>query len=156
MTDGSIVHRPPFPEWALGLARAASVRSEDPYVQVGSVVVSYDWTVLGIGYNGLPPKVDMPESWWDDRDGRRPFMIHAEVNALRTVTTTHADGLQIVSTHIPCVTCMSVLASYRVGVVYYSEQLGEAHDQTLIARVAELHGIGLRRIGDRHGEAATG
>lgn len=132
----------------MGLAQAASLRSEDPYVQVGSVVVNYDWTVLGIGYNGLPPKVDMPESWWDDRDGRRPFMIHAEQNALRTVSTTHATGLQVVSTHIPCATCMSLLGSYRVGVVFYQEQLGGAHDHSLILQVAELHGIGLRRIGD--------
>jgi len=146
--DGSTVPRPTFPEWALGLAKAASVRSEDPYVQVGSVVVGYDWTVLGIGYNGLPPKIDMPESWWDDRDGRRPFMIHAEVNALRTVSTTHAAGIQVVSTHIPCATCMSVLASYRTSVVFYERHLGEAHDQNLILQVAELHGIQLRQIGD--------
>ena len=146
--------RPSFPEWALGLAEAASVRSEDPYVQVGSVVVGYDWTVLGIGYNGLPPKVDMPESWWDDRDGRRPFMIHAEQNALRTVTTTHADGLQVVSTHIPCATCMSLLGSYRVSRVYWSKQLGSAHDHDLIMKVAELHGIQLRQIGDSNGRGA--
>jgi dCMP deaminase len=143
--------RPAFPEWALGLAEAASKRSEDPYVQVGSVVAGYDWTILGVGYNGLPPKVDMPESWWDDRDGRRPFMIHAEVNALRTVSTTHAAGLQVVSTHIPCATCMSVLGSYRVGVVYWSLTLGKAHDRDLILQVAEMHGIQLRRIGDVHG-----
>jgi dCMP deaminase len=146
--DGNIVSRPTFPEWALGLAKAASVRSEDPYVQVGSVVAAYDWTILGIGYNGLPPKVDMPESWWDDRDGRRPFMIHAEINALRTVAYSSDHGLQIVSTHIPCSTCMSVLGSYRVGVVYYQCTLGEAHDHNLILRVAELHGIQLRQIGD--------
>jgi dCMP deaminase len=146
--DGSTVPRPTFPEWALGLAKAASIRSEDPYVQVGSVVVGFDWTVLGIGYNGLPPKVDMPESWWDDRDGRRPFMIHAEVNALRTVSTSRADGLMVVSTHIPCSTCMSVLGSYRVGVVYWSCTLGGAHDHNLILQVAEMHGIQLRQIGD--------
>ena len=141
--------RPDFPTWALGLAKAASVRSEDPYVQVGAVALQFDWTVLGIGYNGLPPKVDMPDTWWADRNGRRPFMIHAEVNALRTVnTTTNNGGLRIVTTHIPCATCMSMIGSYGVNLVLYEQQLGEAHDQNLITQVAELHGIELRQIGD--------
>lgn len=143
--------RPSFPEWALGIAKAASVRSEDPYVQVGSVVVAFDWIVVGVGYNGLPPGVNMNDAFWADRDGRRPFMIHAEVNALRTVSTLGAHGLQVVSTHIPCAACMSVLGSYRVGRVYWQESLGEAHDLDLINQIAELNGIQLRQIGDSNG-----
>jgi dCMP deaminase len=144
--------RPTFPEWALGIALAASKRSEDPYLQVGSVVVQYDWMVVGVGYNGLPAGVDMPSEWWADRDGRRPFMIHAEVNALRSVVPTH-DALMVVSTHIPCAACMSVIGSFRISVVYYAHLLGAAHDLDAIHEIAELMGIGLKQvvpaIGDR-------
>lgn len=143
--------RPSFPEWALGIAKAASVRSEDPYVKVGAVVVAFDWTVLGIGYNGLPPGTDMPTAWWADRDGRRPFMIHAETNAFRTVSSSHAGAIYVVSTHIPCATCMSLLGSFRVSGVYYQETLGEAHDLDLINQIAELNGIIIKRIGDNNG-----
>ena len=140
--------RPDWPTWALGLAETAALRSEDPYVQVGAVALRYDWSVVGVGYNGLPAGVDVPADFWDDRDGRRPFMIHAEVNALRYATAT--DVARVVTTHIPCAACVSVLGSYHIGIVYWSHTLGDAHDMSLIERVAEMNGIRLIRIGVRN------
>jgi dCMP deaminase len=143
--------RPTFPQWALGIAKAASSRSEDPYVQVGSVVLMDDWQVIGVGYNGLPSGVDMPDDWWLNRDARRPFMIHAEVNALRS-TVTGVPSI-VVSTHIPCAACMSVIGSYGISLVYWSEPLGQAHDLDLIRQIAKLNGIALIQIGDTYGNA---
>jgi dCMP deaminase len=138
-----------FPLWALGIARATAARSEDPYVQVGSVALRYDWSVIGVGYNGLPAGVDMPDEWWQDRAERRQFMIHAEVNALRWARPT--DVLYVVTTHIPCQACMTVLGSFQVAGVYYESPLGEAHDHDLIMRVAEMNGIVVTKIGDDDG-----
>ena len=137
--------RPDWPVWALGLAQAAAARSEDPYVQVGAVAIRYDWSVVGVGYNGLPAGVEVKPDFWDDRDGRRPFMIHAEVNALRYARA--GDVARIVTTHIPCANCMSVLGSYHIGIVNWSSLLGDAHDISLIKQVAEMNGITLKRIG---------
>ena len=35
-------------EYAIGLAEAASLRSEDPYVKVGAAVFRDDWSVAGV------------------------------------------------------------------------------------------------------------
>lgn len=138
-----------FPHWALGIAQAVSERSEDPYVRVGAVVLRDDWTIVGVGYNGLPAGITMSDEWWHDRNGRRPFMIHAEVNALRWATP--ANGLMLVSTHIPCASCLPLIGSFGIALVYWQHQLGEAHDLDAIRIVAETMGIQLVRIGETHG-----
>lgn len=123
----------------MGIAEAVACRSEDPYVKVGAIALRYDWSIVGAGYNGLPSGVNVTPDFWQDRDGRRPFMIHAEINALRYA---HADQVQIVvTTHIPCAACMTVLGSYQIGRVYWRNQLGDAHDMSLINQVAEMNGI---------------
>ena len=42
-------------KYALELAKTASLRSEDPYVQVGACALDSQHKVLGLGYNGLAP-----------------------------------------------------------------------------------------------------
>jgi deoxycytidylate deaminase len=136
--------RPNRIEWMMALATVCSLRSEDPYVQVGALAVRADWSVAGIGYNGLPSGVDMPDEWWLDRDGRRPFMIHAEINALRYVRA--GEVKRIVTTHIPCASCMTVLGSYQVDEVYFGSLLGGAHDTQTIIQIATLNRIWLQQI----------
>ena len=41
-------------EYALELAKAASLRSEDPFVKVGACALNHENMVVGVGYNGLP------------------------------------------------------------------------------------------------------
>jgi dCMP deaminase len=127
------------------LAESAKIRSEDPYVKVGSVAFRADWSVIGVGYNGLPSGVTVEPGFWEDRDGRRPFMIHAEVNALRYARA--GEPKFIVSTHIPCAACLSVLGSYRVDEVYWRNELGSAYDMDTIREVAALNNIKLTRKG---------
>jgi len=139
--------RPSWQRWAMRIAEVVADRSEDPYVQVGCIVARHtDGIVLSMGYNGLPPGVDKPLEWWRDRDGRRPFMVHAEMNALRFVSP--QPGLILVSTHIPCSTCMAVIGSFQIGAVVYKDRLGEAHDHKLILRIAAMNGIHVTQIGD--------
>jgi len=133
--------RPERLDWMMGLAAVTSLRSEDPYVQVGALAVRSDWSIAGIGYNGLPAGVNMPDDFWDDREGRRPYMIHAEVNALRYVRC--GEARRIVTTHIPCASCMALLGSYQVAEVYYGDVLGTAHDMSTIVRIASLNHIWL-------------
>ena len=136
--------RPDRITWMCGLATVVAARSEDPYVQVGSLAVREDWSIAGIGYNGLPSGVDMPDEWWRQRDERRPFMIHAEVNALRYARA--GEIKRIVTTHIPCASCMSLLGSYHIDEVYYVNLLGEAHDLETIIKIATLNRIWLHNV----------
>ena len=68
-------------EYALEIARAASLRSEDPFVKVGACALNKDHMVVGVGYNGLASGKNL--DWQNfSRDERRPLMIHAEANCL--------------------------------------------------------------------------
>ena len=126
--------RPDWPTWALGIATAVARRSEDMHVPVGAVALRSDWSVCGVGYNGAPSGVELI---WSDRAARRPYVIHAEVNALRHASVMDMQGGAIVTTHIPCGNCMTVLASYKIDRVYYGELLdGETYDLGLIESIA--------------------
>ena len=69
-------------EYALRIAQVASLRSEDPYKQVGASALDWSNRIIGVAYNGLAPGIDVDETFWEDRNRRRPYMIHAEVNLL--------------------------------------------------------------------------
>jgi len=103
-------------EYAMELARVASGRSEDPFMKVGACVLRHDNSIGGLGYNGPPPKVDIK---WDDRDRRRKFVIHAEINALRYVRP--GECRLVACTLLPCNDCLKTIASYGIRNVIYGE-----------------------------------
>ena len=129
--------------WFIDLAHLIAQRSEDPYVKVGAIVVRDDYSVIGVGYNGAPAGVDLDATTWADRGARRPYMIHAEMNAIRYARP--REVWAIYTTHIPCEHCMSVLGSYGTSVVVYSHPLGENYDETTIRRIASINSITLRQ-----------
>jgi dCMP deaminase len=112
------VSRPSLEEYALSLAEAASARSEDPYRRVGACLVRHDKTILGLGYNGAAPGVEIN---WEDRDDRRRWVVHAEANALRYARPGEVD--LIATTSLPCETCMLAIASYGIRRVYFRDRL---------------------------------
>lgn len=112
--------RPSWQEYALALAKTASIRSEDPFRKVGACALSHDGMVLGVGYNGLAPKTVVSESFWNNREARRPFMIHAEANCLSLFRKGEAKILAV--TLLPCSSCATMIASYGIPEVVYSEE----------------------------------
>nr|MBC8395310.1 deoxycytidylate deaminase [Bacteroidota bacterium] len=75
--------------------------------------------VLGLGYNGLASGKEVVDSFWEDRDLRRPYMIHAETNCLSLCKKGEVDLLAV--TLLPCASCATMIASYRIPEVVYSE-----------------------------------
>tara|TARA_R110001583_G_scaffold66704_1_gene191387 strand:- start:660 stop:1076 length:417 start_codon:yes stop_codon:yes gene_type:complete len=104
-------------KYALNLAVTASWRSEDHYVQVGACALGKDNMVLGVGYNGLAPGKNVADDFWEDRDGRRKYMIHAEANCLTLVKRGECSLLAV--TMLPCAACASLIASYEIPKVVY-------------------------------------
>ena len=103
-------------ETALILAETiARCRSEDPYVQVGACAVLHDHSVR-LGYNGPPPNVEID---WSDRDNRNPRIIHAEVNALRSVSPGECKFLAV--TLLPCRHCMTFIASKGITKIVFRD-----------------------------------
>lgn len=128
-------------EYGMRLAGAAAARSEDPHNQVGAVLFRPDKTIAAIGYNGAPPGVELD---WDDRDARRRFVVHAEANALRYVRPHEVDV--VMTTMMPCLECVKLIASYGIKSVVYLDDLDSvAYMIPEIKEFALLCGIDLRR-----------
>ncbi len=104
---------------AMEIALIASQRSEDPHKKVGACVLDINGKVLGVGYNGIRRKQTETDEFWSDRDNRRKYIIHAEVNALSNVHTDKAFLLAV--TLLPCSSCANFIASYNIEKVLYLE-----------------------------------
>lgn len=106
-------------EYALLLAKTAALRSEDVYKKVGACALNHQNMVLAVGYNGLASGKDVDDEFWKDRDERRKYMIHAEVNCLSLFKKGEAKILAV--TMLPCSSCAAMIASYGIKKVIYEE-----------------------------------
>jgi len=111
--------RPSWEQYALALAEAAAMRSEDPYVQVGACALDYNNRVLGVAYNGLAPGTTMSDYFWADRDGRRPYILHAETNLLSLFK--RGEGRMIACTLLPCSCCARQIIAHGIKKVVYRD-----------------------------------
>lgn len=125
-------------DYGMGLARAASKRSKDPWRKVGAVVLRKDNSVAGVGYNGFP--AGMWEDW-EDRESRRKFVIHAEANALRYCKPD--EGRMLCCTTLPCNECLRLIAGYGIRCIVYGDDY--ERDQSTID-IADYFGIDLKQI----------
>ena len=131
-----------WPETAMKLAfDIAEYRSEDPYVQVGAVIVKKDGSMF-LGYNGAPSGVDID---WSDRDIRRDRVLHAEANVLNFVKPHEVEMLAC--THLPCKECVKVIAQKKVPKVFYSKIL-DGYDPTLTFKLAKEFRLSLLNINE--------
>jgi dCMP deaminase len=127
-------------EYAIALAHVASHRSEDPYRKVGAVALDAANRVIGAAYNGLAPGVDAPPGFWEDRDQRRKYMIHAEVNLCSLFK--RGEARLVACTTKPCTSCMQMLSAYGVKEVYYTEDYPSSEADL----IAQLYGVRLVKM----------
>lgn len=113
-----------FEDMAMQIAIVASKRSEDMHRKVGACVLDEMGRVLGVGYNGIRAKHTKSIKFWQDRNNRRDYIIHAEVNALSNVDIQKAHLLAV--TLLPCSSCANVIASHSISKVLYLEEY--SHD----------------------------
>jgi dCMP deaminase len=111
--------RPSWEQYALRLAETASLRSEDPYVRVGSCALDHNNRVLGVAYNGLSPGTTVSEYFWADRDGRRPYILHSETNLLSLFK--RGEGRLIACTLLPCSSCARQIVAHGIKKVVYRD-----------------------------------
>jgi len=130
-----------IPQYAMALAHVASLRSEDPFRKVGAVAFDYSNRVVGTAYNGLAPGYNAHPEFWEDRDQRRKYMIHAEVNLCSLFT--RGNVRLVACTTKPCTSCMQMLCAYGVEEVYYRDDY-EASEADLIAVLYSVKLIQLR------------
>ena len=126
--------------WSINLAVTAATRSEE-FHKVGAVVCRADGVVLGVGYNGPPPGVDLEAT---SRDERRPYVIHAEANALRLTTPQDATGGWLATSMHPCAECIKLAAAYGITEINWKHELDwSVYDRAAIQLVAFRTGVRL-------------
>jgi dCMP deaminase len=103
-------------QYAYDLAIVAASKSKDPYVKVGCCLLRDDNSVASLGYNGFP--AGMLEDW-SDRDERRKYVVHSEINALRYIKPN--ECYLAATTLLPCNDCLKSLASYGIKKIIYGE-----------------------------------
>jgi deoxycytidylate deaminase len=118
------------------VAYSYSSGSLDPFKKVGCVLLDEQETVVGLGFNHLAK--EEPRSAYQDREARRPFMIHAEIDALSSFHKRLEAPVIAIVTLLPCTYCMTVLAAFKIRKVYFHE----AYEKDLKSlEVANRHGI---------------
>ncbi len=128
-------------EYALKIAEVAALRSEDPYVKVGSCALDHENRVIGVAYNGLASGINVPKSFWKDRDKRRPYMIHAEVNLLSLFK--RGECKLLACTLLPCSCCAAMIAAYGIKTVVYKDVY---HRDDNALRIFDFNGISYKQI----------
>ena len=134
-----------IPQYAMALAHVASLRSEDPYRKVGAAALDADNRVIGTAYNGLAPGYDAAAGFWADREARKKFMLHAEVNLCSLFR--RGEARLVATTTMPCTACFQTLCAHGVREIYYRD----VYQESDAPEIARLYGIRLERVVDYPG-----
>jgi dCMP deaminase len=137
------VHRIDWDQYALELAKTASIRSEDLYRKVGACALSHDNRVLGVAYNGLKAGKNVGDSFWQDRDERRPYVIHAESNLLSLFTKKEAKVIAV--TLLPCSSCAKLICAWNIDKVIYNEEY-DSEEAFFTKKIFDFYNIKLKKM----------
>lgn len=129
----------------MGMARAAALKSPDPYKKVGCIGLDMNGNILGHGINhgGFSVK----DGFWDDREKRRPFVVHAEMDLVTSIKPKTLFAVLI--TLFPCVHCMNLLASAGTRMVYYDEMYDKDRQAIEVARHHQIFLVDIKRDVER-------
>mgnify|MGYP003628601268 CR=1 FL=1 len=125
-----------------------AMNSPDPFKKVGVLGVTKSGKQVAWGYNDIMG-LRKGDDFWADRDGRRKFMVHAEINMIAMAESTESEIHNIHTVYItlfPCVHCMTALAALGVKRIIYAEMYDK--DQPAI-EVALFYGIDIKEYGTK-------
>jgi len=92
----------------LDLAENVSSWSKDPSRKIGAVAVGSKGQILSQGYNGFPRGIDDSEEWYNDKETKYTYVVHAEMNVIYNATYNGVslDGSTLYVTGLPvCSEC---------------------------------------------------
>jgi dCMP deaminase len=104
-----------------------SLRSEDPDIQHGAVIVNQYNHIIGTGYNGPVKGSDNSVIPFGVRDEKRKWMIHAEENAMLNVTQSSSErGLscRLYVTGQPCNNCLQRMINFGIRTIVMADRMG--------------------------------
>jgi dCMP deaminase len=128
-----ILERPTVDEWAIGMAHSAKTRSEDLFYKCGCIFVHTDSKIIiSTGFNGLVP--DAPPEMVDraNREARRPYMLHAEKNAILNCNEKpkFIGHCTAYITNKPCFPCVQDMVAFGIRrIVFELDDLSPFYDK---------------------------
>ena len=130
-------------EYFMNIADTVKTRSLDPKTQVGAVLVSQkDNRLISTGYNSLPRGIDRELKYtidWSDRELIRPYVIHAETNAVLYAESKFENSI-LYTTMSPCTDCIKLLSAAQIKMIVYKN---EYKDIQTVKELCKIFGIGL-------------
>lgn len=123
--------RPSKDEYLMQVAQVVSTRATCTRRQVGAVIADASGHILATGYNGSAPGAPhCTDVGCLMVDGHCRRTVHAEQNAVAHAARTGVslNGAIAYLTVRPCPTCLLLLASAGVKVVYYDEDYHKTDD----------------------------
>lgn len=103
--------------------RMAQIWAENSYCkrrQVGAIIVK-DKMIISDGYNGTP--VGFENVCEDDNDHTKPYVLHAEANAITKVAQSNnsSNGATLYVTTSPCIECSKLIIQSGIRRVVFGE-----------------------------------
>lgn len=128
-------------EYALRLAAVASLRSEDKWTKVGACALSQENRVLGVAYNGLASGKEVSSEFWENREDRLNYMLHAEINLLSLFR--RGEARLIATNLMPCLSCAQAICAWGIKKVVFSE---DYHRDNRAELVFKFYNVELSKI----------
>lgn len=160
------VEVPSWDEYFLILANDIKIRSKDANTKHGCVLVDENNHIIGTGYNSFP------RDFWDDllpnnrishvepNCPKYDWMIHAEDNAIKNITTKNYRYLTSYQTGFPCHNCLIDLHQVRTRRVVISNKTGWqfSKDETQKTNITlQMSGIRIETLTEEYiGYSITG
>ena len=136
-------------EYFMLIAKASSLRSKDPVMQVGACIVDQDHHIISTGYNGFPKGCSDEEFPWgkgnpNDLDNKFFYVVHAEQNAILNAKR-DLTGCSIYVTLFPCNECAKFIIQSGIKEVVY-----DRYDGTHDYEVASYHMLSKAGVSLKH------
>lgn len=134
------MQRPSWDEYFLILAFNVSLRSEDPDIKHGAIIVNQYNHIIGTGYNGPIKGSDNSVIPFSVRDEKRKWMIHAEENAMLNVTQSSSergDKCRIYITGQPCNNCLQRMVNFGIKKIVMLDRMGSITENDETAKMRD-------------------
>lgn len=131
--------------WLSTVTMHAELHSKDPNTRVGAAILTPDWAIVSMGYNGFPVGTADDPDVWADREQKYKRVIHAESNAIDFARRDLA-GMTLVCNLFPCHLCAGRIAQNGIKTVIYSADPREDLESELATRIMRDAGIELRQV----------
>lgn len=133
-------------EYFMGMALLASKRSKDPNTQVGACIVSPEYKIVSVGYNGMPRGCSDDIFPWG-REGetletKYPYVCHAELNAILNHNGQSLKDCRIYVPLFPCNECCKAIIQAGIReVIYISDKYAASDSVKASKKMMDAAGV---------------